>query len=225
MQRRRAAPALAEHADGVGIVDHHQRAIRVSEATDCRQVGDNAVHRKHAVGGDQDGARTLGTFERCRERIQVAIGVGKALRLAQANAVDDAGMVQRVADDRVFFVQQHLEQAGIGVEARREQDGVVGAEVARKPLLQRAVDHVRTADEAHGSHAEAVLRETLVRRLHDFRIIGEAEIVVGAKIEHAPLVDDAHPRVLGRIQRALRLQKSLGGKLGARGGETSEGRV
>ena len=65
------------------------------------------------------------------ELVHVVVRVAEALRFAQADAVDDAGVVQRVADDRVLFVEQRLEQAAVRVEARRVEDRVLGAEEAR----------------------------------------------------------------------------------------------
>ena len=56
----------------------------------------------------------------CSLRLQighVVVAVAEALRLAQADAVDDAGVVQLVADDRVLLAEQRLEQAAVGVEA------------------------------------------------------------------------------------------------------------
>ena len=44
-----------------------------------------------------------------------------AVGLAQADAVDDGGVVQRVADDRVLVVQQRLEDPGVRVEPDQEK--------------------------------------------------------------------------------------------------------
>ena len=55
-------------------------------------------------------------------RIAVALGP------AETDAVDDRGVVERVADDGVPLVEQGLEEAAVGVEARRVEDGVLGAE-------------------------------------------------------------------------------------------------
>ena len=43
--------------------------------------------------------------------------VAVALGLAQADAVDDRGVVQLVGDDRVVLAEQRLEQAAVGIEA------------------------------------------------------------------------------------------------------------
>ena len=71
------------------------------------------------------------SFEAVLQLGHVAVGVAQALRLAQADAVDDAGVVERVGDDRVALIEQGLEQPAVGVEARGVQDRVLGAEEAR----------------------------------------------------------------------------------------------
>jgi hypothetical protein len=53
------------------------------------------------------------------ELLHVAVLVTEALRLAEADAVDDRRVVERVADDRVLLARQGLEQAAVRVEARR----------------------------------------------------------------------------------------------------------
>jgi len=47
--------------------------------------------------------------------------------LAEAQAVDDGRVVELVRDDGVVGRQQRLEQAGVGVETARVQDGVLAA--------------------------------------------------------------------------------------------------
>jgi hypothetical protein len=93
------------------------------------ELGDVAVHREHAVGGDQRKRLPCVAFRRARARPCRCWRSGSA-RLAQADAVDDRGVVERVGDDRVLLAEQRLEQAAVGVEARRVEDRVLGAEEA-----------------------------------------------------------------------------------------------
>ena len=58
---------------------------------------------------------------------------------------------------------------------------------------------LRAADEAHRGHAVAVAVERLLRRLDELRVVGEAEIVVGAEVDDF----DARPHPLDRDMRAL----------------------
>jgi hypothetical protein len=73
-----------------------------------------------------------------RACLQAALQVGHVVvrsgsaGLAQADAVDDGGMVQRVADDGVLLAQQRLEQAAVGIEGGGVQDRVLGAQKARE---------------------------------------------------------------------------------------------
>ena len=50
--------------------------------------------------------------------------------------------------------------------------------------LQLLVNVLRAADEAHRAHAKAMGIDRLLRRLDHGRMAAEAEIIVGAKIEH-----------------------------------------
>ena len=83
--------------------------------------------------------------------------------------------------------EQRLEQAAIGVEAGGEEDGIVLAEPLRDALLERAVQRLRPADEAHGGHAEAEFVERIAGRGDDLGIVGKAEIVVGAEVDQLAL--------------------------------------
>ena len=158
----------------------------------------------------------------------VGIGEAVALGLAEPDAVDDRGVVQRIGDDRVLRPEQRLEHAAIRVEAGGEEDRIVLAEPARDPLLEPPMQRLRSADEAHGSHAEAELVERLARRRDDLRMIGKAEIVVGAEVQELalaalrPRIADADMRRLRRGDHPLALQKAVGldrGELGIEMGE------
>src|SRR5690606_20579280 len=115
----RAAAGGADEAGGVALVGVHRRAALPGQAGDLVPRRAVAVHRQHAVAGVHDLLRAVGARlpELLLQVGHVAVGVAVTLRLAQAHAVDDRGVVERVGDDRVPFAQQRLEQAAVGVEA------------------------------------------------------------------------------------------------------------
>jgi hypothetical protein len=78
----------------------------------------------------------------------VGIGIAEAARLAEADAVDDRGVVERVGDDGVVFGQEGFEERAIGIEAGGEEDRVFGAEEAGEAVFKLAVEVLRAADEA-----------------------------------------------------------------------------
>ena len=126
-------------------------------------------------------------------------------------------MVEAVGDDRVGFVEQRLEHPAIGVEAGGEDDRVVLAEVFGDRLLELAMQRLRAADEAHRSHAEAEFVHRLFRRRDDVRVVGEAEIIVGAEIDRlarALRPGDADASALRPGQQALALEEAGGVDVG-----------
>ena len=117
-----------------------QRAVAVGQVADLVELGDRAVHREHAVGDDQLVARAGRSRLQLRFEVgHVVVLVAKARGLAQADAVDDRRVVQRVGDDRVLLAEQRLEQAAVGVERGRVEDRVFRAEEGRQSLLERLV--------------------------------------------------------------------------------------
>ena len=83
------------------------------------------------------------------QRMHVGMFVDEALGLAETNAVDDARVVERVSDDDVIRRQDALEESAVRIEARRVQEGIVQI-VERGDLpLERLVQILGAADEAH----------------------------------------------------------------------------
>ena len=130
----RAAAALAHEAGGVRVVDHDHGVVAVGQVADRRQLGDRAVHREDAVGGDQPEPGRRGLLQPGLQVGHVAVAVAQALGLAEPDAVDDRGVVQLVGDHGVLGAQQRLEQAAVGVEARGVEDRVFGAEELARAL-------------------------------------------------------------------------------------------
>jgi hypothetical protein len=112
------------------------------------------------------------------------VRVAVALGLAQADAVDDRGVVERVGDDRVVLAEQGLEQAAVGVEARAVEDRVLGAEEGRDRRLELLVAVLGAADEAHARQAVAAIVEGGAGRRGDLGVRRQPEVVVGAEVQH-----------------------------------------
>lgn len=135
----------------MAFVDVHQRVVLLRQRGDLVQRRDEAIHREHAVGGDQLGLAVsgIGGLQLGFQVGHVAVGVAEALGLAQAHAVDDRRMVECIGNDGVVLAEQRLEQAAVGIEAGRVQDGVLLAEEVGDLLFQLLVQVLGAADEAH----------------------------------------------------------------------------
>src|SRR5690606_1548032 len=75
--------------------------------------------------------------------------------------------------------------------------------------FQLLVQFVGAADEAHGGHAGPVFPERLDAGGDHFGIVGEAEIIVGAEIDHGPAAD-RHLALLRRSDDHFGLVETFG---------------
>ena len=116
------------------------------------------------------------------EVIHVVVLVTKTTCLAQSDAVNNAGMVQCVADNGVLVVEQRFKQAAIGIETRGIQNRVLSAQVLADATFEFFVNGLRAANKANGGHAVAEVVECLVCSVNDRRVIGKTEVVVGTQV-------------------------------------------
>ena len=96
-------------------------------------------------------------------------------------------MVQAIGNDRVLLAHQRLEHAAVGVETGSEYDRIVLTEVPGDRAFEFAMQRLRPADEAHRRHAEAECVHRALCSGDHLGMIGEAEIIVGAEVEHRSL--------------------------------------
>ena len=180
-----AATGLAHEARGVAFVDAQERAVAVAQGADLVQLRDRAVHGKHTVGEHQLEARAfgIGLLQATLQVGHLVVLVAPALGLAQANAVDDGGVVELVADDGVGLAQQRFEQTAVGVKSGRVQDGVFGAQESGQTGFQGFVQVLCAANEAHRTQAITVGAQGFVRGLDHGGVAREPEVVVGAQVD------------------------------------------
>ena len=118
-------------------------------------------------------------------------------------------MVQSVGDNGIFSAEQRFKQTAVGIEARGVQDGIFHAEETGQLLLQRFVAVLRSADEADGSHTKPVAVHTRFRRVNQFRMVGQAKVVVGAEVDDAAAVADRDIRLLGGSNDTFFFEQTL----------------
>ncbi len=112
-----------------------------------------------------------------------------------------------------FSVQQRLEQAAVGVEAGSVEDGVFGAEEVGDGLFQLLVQVLCAADEAHAGHAEAVGVQRVLGGGDHVRVVGQAQVVVGAEVQHRAAIGKGDLGGLRRGDDALGLEQAGGADL------------
>nr|GEU28576.1 hypothetical protein [Tanacetum cinerariifolium] len=211
-----AAAGGAHEARRVALVDHHQRAVAVGQVADLVELGDGAVHREHAVGDDHLVALAGGGLQLGFQVGHVVVSVAQARGLAQADAVNDRGVVQGVRNNGVVLVEQRFEHAAVGVEGGCVQDGVFGAEEGRDRAFQLLVHGLRAADETHRRQAVAVFFGGVDGRLRHPLFARQAQVVIGAHIDQGAAVLADHFGALARRQYPLRFVQAVALQLGQR---------
>ena len=104
---------VAEHAGGVGFVDHQHRVVPLGQIGQFGQRGQVAVHAEEAVGHDQPPAVALAAWPAAPpSRSPVAVRIDADVGPRQPAAVEQAGVVLAVAEDDVAGPDQ-------GGDARR----------------------------------------------------------------------------------------------------------
>ncbi len=181
----------AEHAGRVRLVDHQHRAAPFTHVDEVRQRGEIAVHAEHGIGDDERPALAF-AGEEVVELGGVFVRVDAEGRAREAASVEDARVVQAVAEDRVALAGERRDRADVGHVAGREDDRGLGALESRDGVFEFAVDGHRARDEPRRAAAGAVFIGRRLRRLDQFGMVGEPEIVVRAE---ADVVGAVHPHV------------------------------
>ncbi len=84
--------------------------------------------------------RRCGLLQLRFQIVHIAVAIAKALRLAQPDAIDDAGMIQFVGDDRVLRIQQRFKEAAVGIETGAIENRVFCAEKLAEPSFKLLVN-------------------------------------------------------------------------------------
>ena len=180
-QNRPARPRRLGAESGVRLVDDQQRVTGRAEPGQFGERRDVAVHGEHGVG-DHD--RAVRVPQKPGHLPEVAVPVDPDLARGQAAPVDDRGVVQLIGDDRHVRTADNAEDAEIGGEARREQQGPVSALPVRDFSFQFGVHRPGARDEPRGASPGTPAFDRLMSRRPDRRMLGQSEVVIGRERDH-----------------------------------------
>ncbi len=183
MKLVRAAAVCTHEANGVRIVNHHHGVVTLGQIAYRRKIRNVAIHRKHAVRCDQPVTRRARLFQLRFEVVHIAVFIAIAFGFREPYAVDDARVVQFIGNDGILLVEQRFEKPAVRVEAGAIENRVLGAQEVRQPFFQFLVNGLRAADKTNAGEPVAPVVKGFPRRLHDGRVIRQAQIVIGTEIQ------------------------------------------
>src|SRR5262249_54908459 len=116
-----------QHTGGVGLVRQQQGVVAPRQLDQLRERGEVAVHAEDAVGDDEPPAGG-GPFaaQQLVEVVDVGVAVDVDAGAGQPAAVDQAGVVEGVAEDGVRAAGEAAHQGEVGGEAAGEDEGGLG---------------------------------------------------------------------------------------------------
>src|SRR3989344_2026251 len=214
MERRRSSAFRTEEAGRVTVIDEQHGVVLVRKLPDLLQRSDVRIHAEHPVGRDEDILCALRFPQLLREVSHVQVLVDEALRLAQPDAVDDARVVELIADDRIALPQQRLEDSRVRIEARAVQHRVVHGEKSGDFALQLPVRLLGAADEADRGHAVPPALQASSCGPDNRKMSRAPQVVVRAEVEHFTAAD-ADDGLLAALKLTLLFQKTLLAEWGA----------
>ncbi len=154
-------------------------SARCGELVDGADV---AVHGEDAVGDEELVAGLVLDF------LEELFGVGDVfvaedfdLGAGEACAVDDAGVVEFVGEDEVFFAEDAGDGAGVGGEAGLEDDAGFDTFEGGDLFFELHVDAHGAGDGADGAGAYAVFLCGGDGGFFELGVVAEAEVVVARR--------------------------------------------
>src|SRR5688572_15180823 len=98
------------------------------------------------------------------------------LRLGQAAAVNNAGVVQLVGDDVIVRPQNRRHRACVGGETRLKDHTSLNVLEAGDPFLQLVMQSHGARDGSYSSRSYAILPRGLDRRFDEPGMVGQAQV-------------------------------------------------
>ena len=182
-----AAPGFAEHADAMRIVDVQRGLLFARELREFAQGRDIAVHREHAVTGEQGCAFGM-RGELARGAFGIAMRITLERTAGQARGIDQAGVVEPVLHAQVALAQQRLQHREVGHVAAAEQQRALALQPVGEVAFQRGVLRAMPADQVRGGAARAFAGR-IAHCGDDAGMLRQAEVIVAAEIQEYPAVD------------------------------------
>ena len=209
-----SAAGFAQYTGGVTVVHGHNRIRIARDLQQVRELRNASLHAEHTVGPDHATSRAGVRGQLLAKVVQVAVAIhargAPGDRLRQPDAVDDAGVVQRIAHHEVTFAHDAMRQSLVGGPRRHVAHGRFRADKSRQRLLELPMDGERAADETHRTGAGTELVQAVDPGLHHTRLVAQPEIVVRGEDQHLALALHLHPRRLRTAQIVERLVHAIG---------------
>ena len=141
-----------------------------------------AIHAEQRLRDNELSTRRWGILQACLELIQIAMTVDGDLSAREPAAVDNARMIEDVAQNNIALAHQCRKNSRVRLESGIENQRRFGSLKLGDLALQLFVQGHVARDQPRRAGAAAVAVDRLFRGRAERGMIGEAKVVVGGKI-------------------------------------------
>src|SRR6267143_1538621 len=158
----------------MGIVDVSYGLILRRQVDDVFEGGDVSIHAEDSVGNDEDSPETVSILQLLFQVAHVFVLVDSPLGLGHSTAVDDASVIELVADDEVPLVNKRKDGPGVGGVARLKRDRCFGPSIVCENLLKLQMNVHSARDNSYRPRPGAILSSCSNRSLLELRMISQS---------------------------------------------------
>jgi len=141
-------------------------------------VGQYPHHTEDAIGHDHDLLRTSRFLQNSPQIAHIFVAKDFARRFAEADTIDNAGMIEFIADNQVILLHQRGDHTEIGGVTRLHSQRGLGVFKTRQLLFQFFVQGHRASNGPHSAGANAIALNRRAGGLAQTRMDGQAKIVI-----------------------------------------------
>ena len=183
------------------VVHDDSRAGLLGNLDELREGGQISIHAENAVGDDECRRRWLLSSEQRRKLRGVTVAKDTERGLGQTAGVDQARVAEAIGIDHAFVFSKRLNQSQVRVIASAENERGFRVLESRQTCLELRVRAQGAGGHARRAGAYSVSTKRLRRGFDDFRMGGEAKIIIRREQQDHPAV---HPdfRARGRVDDA-----------------------
>ena len=182
----RATTVFAQDAFAMRIINHGECAVLFGQLGNFRQRSDIPIHAEYAVGDNHDARRSLCFLKHLFEFTHVLVFEDLALRLSQADAVNDTGVIEFIADNHKFFIltldltgKHGLNHAPVGGDAGHKNQRSFHMLEFSQFLFQLGMDIHGADDRPDRGGAGAPFFSGFYHRFFHLGMVSQPEIIIG----------------------------------------------
>ena len=221
---RKSAPRAPKDARGMRLINHEQHAMRFRNPQKLRQVCQIAIHAENGIRHNKTteirnrvfrklfscAELSLGRSNRAFQIRHVIVLVHKAFCTRKANAINDACVIQFVAENKIVLATQRRNRSHVRHVARIERDSRLFAFELCNKLFEFIVRSLVAGREASATAPRSPFKDRIRHRLLEFRNVRQIQVRIRSE-QNRILTRNRHMRCFWRrdvTQRAVRIVRT-----------------